>query len=129
VLVAFSSIAILLACVALFDALRSSGPKRPAAILLTPLALFALMYLGQAAGYYLSSGMSSPEVIRYGVYFRPELIASGIADLPAGPNVSWPEFTPFLGEVAKWCVVLGIAVWLSVAQVAAWWQRRRGSGT
>ena len=122
VLVAFSSIAILLACVALLDALRSSGPKRPAAILLAPLALFALMYLGQAAGYRLSSGTTSPDVLRYGIYFRPDLLAKGIADLPSGPNVSGPAFTPFLGEAAKWCVVLGIAVWLSVAQLTA---RRR----
>ena len=129
VLVAFSSIAILLACVALFDALRSSGPKRLAAMLLAPLALFALMCLGQAAGYYLSSGMISPEIIRYGVYFRPGLLAKGIADLPPGPNISGPEFLPFSGEAAKWCIVLGIAVWLSIAQLAAWWQRKKASVT
>jgi hypothetical protein len=118
VLVAFSSITILLACVAIFDALRSSGAKRPAALLLAPLALFALMYLGQDAGYCLSSGMSSPEIIHYGVYFRPEILASGIADLPTGPNVSGAQFPAFFGEAAKWCVVMAVAVWLSIAQLA-----------
>src|SRR5437660_8079553 len=53
VLVAFSSIAILLACVPLFDALRSSAPKWVAEILLAPLALFALMHLAEAVRYEL----------------------------------------------------------------------------
>ena len=57
VLVAFSSIAILLACIPLFDALRSSGSKRAAAILLAPLALFSLMHLAQVGRYCL--GFSS----------------------------------------------------------------------
>jgi hypothetical protein len=129
VLVAFSSIAILLACAALFDALRSSGPKRPAAILLAPLAFFALAYFGQAAVHYISPGMTSPEIFHYGIYFRPELLAMGIADLPAGPNVSGPELPPFLGEAVKWCVVLAIAVWLSIAQLTAWGQRKKASTT
>jgi hypothetical protein len=129
VCVGFSSIAILLACVALFDALRSSGPKRLAAILLAPLAAFALIYLAQAGGYYLSSGMSSPDVIHYGVYFRPELIAQGIVDLRAGVATLGSEFAAVWVEATKWCMVLGIAVWLSIEQMAAWWQRRKTNGT
>jgi hypothetical protein len=124
VLVGFSSIAILLACVALFDALRSSGPRRFAVILLTPLALFALAYLAQAGGYYLSSGMSSQDAVSYGLYFRPALLAEGIADLPTGPSVSGSAFMPFVVEAAKWYMVLAVAVWLSIAQAAAWWRRQ-----
>ena len=131
--VAFSSIAILLACIALFDALRSSGPRRFAVTLLAPLALFALMYLAQAGGYCLSSGTSSPDIVRYRVYFRPEMLANGIADLfdlpTPHPNPWGSAFMPLLVEAAKWCVVLGIAIWLSIAQLAAWWQRRKANET
>ncbi|MEA2733592.1 MAG: hypothetical protein QOE14_43, partial [Humisphaera sp.] len=56
-LVAFSSIAILLACLPLYDALRCSGPKRHAkrlaAILLAPLALFSLMYVARVGQFCL----------------------------------------------------------------------------
>jgi hypothetical protein len=127
VLVASSSIAILLACVPLFDALRSSGPKRPAIILLVPLALFSLMHIAKVGQYYYL-GMSSvilPEAIfRYGSYFRPDVLIEDIAALPAG-RLSMSElfFGPFFVEIAKWSIVLTIAVWLSIAQFAAWWQR------
>ena len=122
VLVASSSLAILLACFPLFDALRSSGRKRIAAALLVPLALFALMHLAQAAWYVL--GVSrSPAFFHYGVYFWPEAVISRIADRPAltAPG----SVGAFLVELAKWWTVLTIAIWLSVAQVAAWWQRRK----
>jgi len=58
VLAAFSSIVMLLACVPLFDVLRRSGPKLPAAILLAPLALLALISLVQIARYYLRASSS-----------------------------------------------------------------------
>ena len=120
VLVAFSSIAILLACIALFDALRSSGPKRLAMILLAPLGLFALMHLAQAGRYCLGMGGPSSEFFRYELYFCPQLLLAPIIGLPGGMNVSGWVFIAFLGEVAKWCIVLAIAVWLSIARFTAW---------
>ena len=125
VLVAFSSITILLACAALYDALRSTGPKRPAAIVLAPLALFALLHLAQAARHFLGfSGAPPSEVARYSAYFSPETLARYVAGQPV-MNVSW-VLGAFVVEAAKWCTVLAIAVWLSVAQLAAW---RRGGKT
>ena len=116
VLVAFASTAMLLACAPLFDALRSTGPKRAAAILLTPLALFALLHLAQAARYAVGfSNVTTMEIFRYGVYFSPQLLVASIAELPAGLSGSAADF---FVEAGKWCIVLTIAVWLSVAQLA-----------
>jgi hypothetical protein len=127
VLVAFSSIAILLACIPLFDALRSSGPKRVAAILLAPLALFAVMHLGQAVRYGLGiSSMTPLDVYYLGVYFRPHLLLRRFGGLPAS-WISGPTSDSFLVEAAKWCIILGIAVWLSIAQLAARRQRKKAS--
>jgi hypothetical protein len=119
VLVAFSSIAILLACVPLYDALRSSGPRPLARALIAPLGLFSLMHLAQAGLYCIdSSGMTSAEVFHYGWYFRPDLL---VAPLSAGLWGS-PLFGYWVVEVIKWCIVLAIAVWLSIARFAAWWR-------
>lgn len=46
-------IPVLLACVSLFDALRSSGLKWGAAALLAPLAFLSLIHLAQAASHLL----------------------------------------------------------------------------
>src|SRR5688572_26994308 len=89
VLTAFSSIGILLACVPLFDALRSSGPKHLAAILLAPLALFSLMHLAQAGRYCLEYPRpTSGDVYLYGVYFQPELLLRRITGTPVGWVIS-----------------------------------------
>jgi hypothetical protein len=126
VLVAFSSIAILLACVALFDALSGSGSKRLAIILLAPLALFALVHLFQSVqvplfGYSsLSSGTA--EVLNYEVYFWPSALLAPIPGVPSNPYYSPsspPPLSASLVEAVKWCIVLAIAVWLSIAQFAA----------
>jgi hypothetical protein len=119
VLVAFSSVAILLACVPLFDALRSSGRKRLAAILVAPLALFSLGHLVQAGLYCIGSSRVTLEAVsKYGAYFRPELLADWIADLQAGRSVSGWEYIALLVELAKWCIVFAIAVCLTVARLA-----------
>ena len=123
-LVCFSSSVILLACVRLFDALRSSGPWWLAAALLAPLALASLTYLADAVshcfGLYV---VTSTGVFNYYLYFRPGLFVEHAADLPTGlRNVPRPEPLAFLAEAVKWCAVLGIAVWLTVAQLSA---RRR----
>jgi hypothetical protein len=126
--VAFSSIAILLACIPLFEALRSSGPKRLAAILLAPLALFSLMHLAQVGrycvGYWGVAFWPVPpsDLFRYGGYFWPELPVRRVAGLPDPFGVSGATLAAVLVETAKWFIVLAIAVWLSVAQLAAWWR-------
>jgi hypothetical protein len=141
VLVASSSILILLACIPLFDALRSSGPKRLALVLLAPLALFSLVYLAQVGRYCLGITYLAPgDLFQYEIYFRPELLVSPIAafpfganlqtvalPLPAGVILSRPGPGALIVEAVKWCVVLAVAVWLSIAQLAAWHQRRQTS--
>ena len=123
VLVAFSSITILLACVPLFDALRSSGPRWfTGIVVVAPLALFALMHLGQAVRYVLGfSTLTALDVSSLGVYFRPQVLLRRFV----GQRVSWmspPTFGDFLLELTKWSIVLVIAVWLTIAQLTA---RRR----
>ncbi len=120
VLFAFSSIAVLLACVPLFEALFSSGSKRLAAILVAPLALFSLMNLAQVGGYFLlHSGPTSTDIAFLGLYFRPHLLVGYIAGSPVVPFVPAATFSVFATEATKWCIVFGIAIWLSIAQLAA----------
>jgi len=128
-LVAFSSITILLACIALFDALRSSGPKWLAAILLAPLALFTLMRLTEAGLYYSgSSGLTEIDLFLLGMYFQPELLVSHIAGHPTEwGSLQKSDFSVFLVEGAKWCSVFGIALWLTIAQISTWRQRKNTS--
>jgi hypothetical protein len=128
VLVAFSSITILLASIALFDALRSCGSKRLAVILLAPLVVFALMHVAQAGRYALGISSGPPsEFFRYSVYFWPELLRH-IAGVWVGVTVTGSMPSAMAVEGTKWCVVVGIAVWLSIAQFAAWRQRKKSSG-
>lgn len=121
VLLAFASITVLLGCVALFDALRSSGPKLLAATLLAPIALFAVIDVVQVGQYCV--GIFEPtlrDFYRLGIYFRPHLLVGYYADLHA----LWSPFRPgrseFVAESTKWCCVLTIAIWLSIAQLGAW---------
>jgi hypothetical protein len=140
VCVAFSSIAILLACIPLFDALRSTigggaggsgvGRGRIGAILLAPLALFALVHLAAALRYALgfSSLVSATEILRYGVYFWPRALVAPIAGLSASPSfsgASGPALGDFVTEAIKWSIVFAIAVWLTFAQLAVAWQGRK----
>ncbi|HVT88891.1 MAG TPA: hypothetical protein VHD56_08575 [Tepidisphaeraceae bacterium] len=129
VLVAFSSITVLLCCVPLLNALRSSGPKFLAAILLAPLALFALINLVQAGRYWLGfSSSTSGSVLNYNVYFYPMLFARYFGDqkyLTYLTNMSGSEFSIFLIEATKWCIILTIAIWLTIAQIDAWRQNKK----
>jgi hypothetical protein len=134
VVVAFSSIGMLLACIPLFDALRSTAPRNPrnprrlqriVAILLAPVAFFALLYLSQAVRYGLgfTSVFSLAEVLRHGVYFWPPALVAPIAgpSAYAGLPAGWrPTPGDSIVEFAKWGIVVTIAVWLSIAQLAAW---------
>jgi hypothetical protein len=123
---AFSSITILLACAPLWDALRSSGLKRRAAFLLAPLAAFALMHLVQAGCYSLGFSVgTSSDPVPYGAFFYPKLLISGLAEVSTAWSLPWSTPVAFLVEATKWCIVLCIAVWLSIAQLAARRQRKR----
>lgn len=124
----FSSVAVLLACVPLFHALRSTGlPRRAAILLLAPLALFSLTHLAQVGRYCVDrSSAAMADADRYAVYFWPDPLVRLLASLAAGGNVSGSVLSPrLIVEVAKWCIVAGIAVWLSAAQLAVWWQRKK----
>ena len=125
--VAFTSIAILLACVPLFDALRSTGgSKRIAAILLAPLALFSLMHLANLALYCLGfSAATSAAAFQYWIYFWPDLPLRYLAGSSAGVSLSGSELIALFVECAKWCIVLAIAVWFSIAQLATWRRRTK----
>jgi hypothetical protein len=124
---AFSSTAILLACIALFDALRSAGPRWLAMILLAPLGLFCLMHLAQALFYGLGfSGMTSVDIARCQLYFWPGALPAYLAGLQRYSGIG-VTFGAFFVEAVKWCVVLVVALWLSVAQLAAWWRRKKTS--
>jgi len=130
VLVAFSSIVMLLGCIPLFNALRSSGPKWAARMLLAPLALFALIHLAQVGRYCIEfSSMTWDDVPPNALYFWPALL---VRDFTGGSrssffllNASKMTASGFYMEVAKWCIVVAIAVWLSIAQVAVWLAHKR----
>jgi hypothetical protein len=86
VTVMFSSMVILLACVPLFNALRSSGPRQFAAILVVPLALFSLIHAGQAFLYSIGivSTANWTDVWMLGTYFRPYVLVKFAAGALAG---------------------------------------------
>jgi hypothetical protein len=129
VLIFFSSITILLACVALFDALRSSAPRWVAVTVLAPLGLFSAIHMEQAGRYWLGlPGVTEADVYLLGVYFRPVLLVNpdGLAAgwRLIGWSLSGSMRGAFVVEAVKWCAVLAIAIWLTMAQLAVW---RRGS--
>ena len=97
---------------------HAPGPE----ILLAPLALFSLVHLAQAGRYSLTLARGTwPDVFLPEVYFRPELLVMHVAGLPVGWIMPGPVgLGAFLVEATKWLFVLIIAIWLSLAQVAAW---------
>lgn len=128
--VAVSAVVVLLACIALFDALRSCGSKRIAAIVLSPLVVFALMHLWHLARSCLSSsGREEQDFYWLAMYFQPQIMVRQITGVSEWKMPDkWlpkPVFSEFLAEGAKWGVVFVVAVWLTVAQVLAWRSRRK----
>jgi len=117
VLLAAASVTVLLACVPLFDALRSSGAKRLAAALLAPLALFALVNLARVAWYCLGLSVANVAYDPYGgLFFRPGLVVDLLVPRSTFP-VAWAPGPVALGvEAVKWCSVFVIAVWLTAAR-------------
>jgi len=125
-MVTSSSIAMLLACVPLFDALRSSGPRRPALFLVAAVALFALLYLASVAEYWLgNSNVASTGLGQPSFYFRPDLLVTEVGYLLSGRTLGVPEWVALFAEIIKWCAVLAIAGWTTAAQVAAGRHRRK----
>ena len=121
VLVTFSSVTVLLACVPLWEALCSVGLKDFARIILVPLALFALMNIAQAVTVVFGRSPLSGRDPFYllGPYFRPDLLV-GNSDYYRGlfgPQWNIADFTHFAVECVKWGMIFAIAVRLSVAQV------------
>lgn len=119
--VAVSSITVLLACIPLFEAIRSSSPKWLAVILVVPLGFFSLIHLVQVARFRLvlsPAGLS--DMYAYTTYFRPAALLYEPIDLwTVGLSVS-PVFPRiFEIELVKWCTIFAIAIWLSIAQFAA----------
>jgi hypothetical protein len=116
VLVACSSITILLACAPLYDAFRSRGSHGLGLTLLAPLGLFSLLYVWQAVlSYFGRPGGPPSELAQYEQYFCPQLLIGPIRELPRGLKESGVVSTAFVGEAIKWCMVLAVAIWLSLA--------------
>jgi len=113
VLVMFSSVAILLACVPLWEALCSRGPKSVARIILAPLAIFALVHVAQAGKALFSPPTWGDAFYLLGTYFRPAVLVWN-SRFGAPQNM-----LDFEVECVKWCVVFAVAVWLCIAQLAA----------
>jgi hypothetical protein len=69
------------------------------------------------------------EVFYHGVYFCPELPVARVAGLQGAFAGASSDLGAVLVEVAKWCIVLAIAVWLTLARLAAWRrERKKGAG-
>jgi hypothetical protein len=118
-LAVFSACAVLLACVPIYNALRSSGPKALALVMLAPLALIAMWYIGAAAIWALPLPLDrSPPPPMF--FFEPHLLLAGLTDLESGIRGRIWFLLSLAREAAKWLVFLGVAIWLSVAQARAW---------
>jgi len=119
VLIAFASIAMLMACVPLFDALRSCAKRRWAAALVVPLAVIAVAQIGQAGCYAAGLAGVPRDYYTDNGYFRPIVLVMPIVYLVGGSPASAVASIGFAIEAMKWCIVFTIAVWLSIAQLAA----------
>lgn len=111
-LLVFSSVVVMLACAPLYNALHSSGPKALAALLLAPLLIASMVQLSDVARYGLGNLSFHTWENYYPFYFNPELLVHGFP---------YPSFR-FIVEAAKWSACLTIAMWLSIAQIMAWWR-------
>lgn len=122
VLIGFSSVVMLLACIPLYDALRSASAKRLAWVLVVPLALFALIHIAQVVHYFRNATSASvPDLYRYAVFFWPQPLVWLLAGRETYYllSTSRPSTAVLLVEGAKWSIVFVIAVWLSFAEITA----------
>jgi hypothetical protein len=121
VLITFSSITILLACIPLSQALCGTGSKGAAKILLAPLALFALANIAQAGGTIIGYSRLSfgDPFYMLGPFFRPAILVWNELTIAVTP----PEkLRLVIVEAVKLSTILAIAVRLSIGQLTA---RRR----
>lgn len=124
-LATFSSVVILLACVPLHRALRSSGLRVGAWFLLAPWVVGAIVGLHGAADTAVTTapgGFNVPNrIVLY--FFSPMDLARGLRLLWNEPDAWHTVGRIFLFELSKWMSCFAIAVWLSVAQMASWRSR------
>lgn len=118
-LAVFSACAVLLACVPIFNALWSSGPKRLAWVLLVPLALICVWQIGYAALYLLYPPLAGSQPPAF-FFFDLGALLAGITDLETSISLGVPFLMRITIETVKWLIFLGIALWLSLAQLRAW---------
>lgn len=114
---AFSACAVLLACVPIYDALRCSGPKVWALVLLAPLAVISVWQIAGAVHWYLNYPLAADAELP-AFFFEPGSLLPGLAELKSG--FSWQRLLSFTTEAVKWLIFLGVAIWFSVAQARAW---------
>lgn len=114
-LVVASNAIVLLACLPLYNAMRSSGSKAWAIALLTPLALVAAMQAASPILFALDLSGLTPRWIYCVPFFFDLASIIEIFSSVGRPDLGWS----FALESAKWLACLAIATWLSVAQVAA----------
>jgi len=124
-----SSVVVLLACIQLFNALRSSGPRFGirvlAVIVLAPLVLTALAQAVYAVRY-ATDFAKADDLILFG-YFDQWLLKRAAIRLWSNPfrlTVLYFRDFVFMYEASKSLSLLIIALWLTVAQFAAMRHRR-----
>jgi hypothetical protein len=124
--IVFAAIAVLLGCVPLFNALRSCGSKLFGAVLLAPLILCSSIQIVQGLRSYAGDVQYGEVNIFFcSVYFWPEAFLRNFADPSVLLYTGDPPMIGSVAEAIKWSILLTIALWLSVAQVVAWWRRRK----
>ena len=110
-----SACVILLACFPIYDALRCSGSRKLALILLVPLALISLWQIWGAVHWYLNlpwSGDYTPPMFFFDDFLLPSLTNGQIG----GRTL----LLALALEAAKWLIFFAIAIWLTVEQARAW---------
>jgi len=83
------------------------------------------MHLGQVGLYCSGISIAPSEVFRYRIYFWPQFIEE-LAARWRGGNQSGSDLSVFV-EITKWCIVLAIAVWLTIARLMARRQDKKTS--
>ena len=119
----FAAGVVLLACVPLYNALRSSGPRKLAAVLVGVLAVAAVVQVALVAQYVLTrTGRAGDSSLwwNYSSFFFPGLFNLDEVTRHLRPSSESANLVAFVGELLKWGAVLAIALWLSIAQIASW---------
>ncbi len=125
-LIAFSAAAVLLACVVLFEVLRSTLPMGKgrarrrgmilAALPTLPLAILAVVQLAAAVAVYFQH--RTEDHLPYAFfYFEPQSVAVVFQNLPAGRGAT---VLYYYADIIKWLSCVVIALWLTTAQIASW---------